>query len=134
MSGLKGDLSSLRKFSANLRTLPRVVAQKVAASAAPDLSADTRRTFSAGEDPYGNSWAPGANGQKITLVASGALMRALAYTSTGTIIRLRTLPTYAKFQIGKRRVAPAQGAALPSTFRTVLSNASNAVIRAELGR
>lgn len=133
-AGLKGSTASLKKFATNLRALPKVVAQKVATAAAPPLTADTHRTFSAGTDPYGVPWAPGANGQRVTLVASGELLRALQYTSTGTIIRLRTLPDYAKYQLGKRRVAPAQGAALPPTFRNVLSNLASSAIRTELAR
>ncbi len=133
-AGLKGSPASLKKFASSLRTLPKVVAQKVATASAPPLTVDTHRTFSAGTDPYGVPWAPGADGQRVTLVASGDLMRALAYTSTGTIIRLRTLPAYAKYQLGKRRVAPAQGSALPPTFKAILSNAAGTAIRAELGR
>ena len=131
---LKGDLSSLKKFASNLRTMPKVVAQKVAATSSPKLTDTTRLTFAAGQDPYGVAWAPSRTGDKVTLVASGALAKALAYTSTGTIIRLKPLPAYAKYQIGKRRVAPAQGGALPPDFRTVLVNATNAVIRQELSR
>jgi hypothetical protein len=134
VSGLKGNVESLRKFSKNLRALPKVVAQKVATQSAPPLTTDTHRTFSAGTDPYGVPWAPGADGQRVTLVLTGALEQALAYTSTGTIIRLQTLPRYAKYQLGKRRVAPAPGATLPPAFRTILSTAADSIIRAELAR
>lgn len=130
---LKGNLSSLKTFTAGLRNLPRVVAQKVATASAPVLTDQARATFEAGENPYGDTWKPGANGQRVTLVKSGSLLRNIRYVAIGTKIRVALGVAYAKFQIGRRPVFPAQGSPLPTSYVSALTDASNDAIRAELG-
>lgn len=131
---LHGNVASLAKFSADLRRLPRVVAQKVAEEAAPVLTALVKQTFDASEDAFGNSWAPGEDGQKVTLKKSGELARRIQYTAIGTKLRLLLAVPYAKYQVGRRPVAPTQGGKLPIEYASALERTAVDVCRKELGR
>jgi hypothetical protein len=134
MSGLVGSVTSLSKFSADLRRLPTVVAQKVALAAAPALTAAARSTFDAGENAYGTTWAPRADGTRATLKKSGSLANRIQYVAIGTKIRVALGVSYAKYVIGKRPVFPAQGGALPVAYGDVLARTAVAVCRAEMGQ
>lgn len=129
---LKGNVSSLANLSAKLRQLPRVVAQKVAAASAAALTEIAQGTFDAGEDPYGNTWAPGAEGQRVTLEKSGSLERGLRYVAIGTKLRVALPVKYAKYQVGKRQVFPRAGAALPTDYAKTLEQVSRDTLEAEL--
>lgn len=133
MSGLKGDLSSLKKFSAALRELPRVLAQKVATAAAPALTEVALATFNAGEDAFGITWAPGANGQHVTLRKSGGIAGGVFYVAIGTKIRVRLGVPWAKYQLGKRPIFPKQGEVLPKPYVDALTKSTGEVIRTALG-
>jgi hypothetical protein len=128
------DLSSLKKFASALRELPKVVAQKAAAAAAPAISAEATRTFDAGEDPYGITWAPSVLGEKVTLRKTGALLSNIRYVAIGTKMRVALGVRYAKYQIGKRPVFPRQGSALPVAYSTAIKTAVDSVIREELSK
>ncbi len=125
-------MSSLKEFSSRLRSLPKTLAAKVTAAAAPALSDVANRTFDAGTDPYGVPWAPGADGKKVTLHKTGALERFLQYVGIGTKLRVSLGVPYAKYQIGKRPVFPRQGAALPVEYTETLKQATNEVAKATL--
>lgn len=115
MSGLKGDISKLRRLEQSIRQLPRVVAQKVAERSASTITSLARGTFAAGENAYGDSWEPGAEGQRVTLHKSGALGR-FQYVAIGTRLRAQLGPRYSKYQTGKRPVFPGNGARLPVAY------------------
>ncbi len=134
MSGLKGDLSSLAKFQKDLRSLPTTVAIEAAAKAAPILTALVHETFNASENAYGNLWSPGADGRKVTLRKSGKLFSNVAYTATGTKIRLKLGASYAKYQVGRRPVAPRQDAPLPVAYSAALARVAVAAVKKALGR
>jgi hypothetical protein len=127
-------IASLSAFSTNLRRLPTVVAQMVAAEAAPVLTALVAETFAASETAYGIPWTPGADGERVTLKKSGGLANGLQYVAIGTKLRLRLAVSYAKYQVGKRPVAPSQGGALPPAYSEALARAAVAVCKRELGR
>lgn len=131
---LTGNVATLSQFSSALRRLPVVVAQKVATAAAPVLTSLVADSFDAGEDPYGNAWIEGSQGQRVTLRKSGNLAKGLQYVATGTKLRMRLPVAYAKYQVGKRPVAPAQGSALPVEYSRALARTAVAVCREELGR
>lgn len=131
---MTASLASLKTFAANLKRLPTVVAQKVAAASAPAITSAALTTFDAGEDPYGASWAPGADGSRVTLRKSGALERGVQYVAIGTKIRVVLGVFYAKYQIGKRRIFPGQGAVLPVEYTRALQAATVDVCRVEMGR
>lgn len=123
---------SLAKFSADLRRLPRVVAQRVAEESAKKISALARTTFDASEDAYGVPWVPGADGGKVTLYRSGQLARRVHYVAIGTKLRVALGVPYAKYQIGKRPVFPRQGGALPIEYVRTLQRTAADVVRTEM--
>ena len=132
-AGLKGDVSSLTKFAASLRSLPRVLAHKVAEEAAPAITELAKASFEASETPYGVDWAPGADGKKVKLRKTGALARYIKYVAIGTKLRVALGVRYAKYQVGKRPVFPMQGRTLPATYVRRLQEITTAVARAHLG-
>lgn len=128
----KAPVTSLKAFAARLRALPRVVALKVAAAAAPALTRAARETFMAGADAFGDTWMPGERGQRITLNKSGSLLRSLVYVVIGTKVRVQMSVTHAKYQIGPRPVLPRQGEGLPPSYVAALTAIVPRVITAEL--
>ena len=124
--------ANLKKFAASLRELPRVVGHRVAAACAPVLTALVVDTSDAGADAYGAAWAPGANGQTITLRKSGALLNGVRYVAIGSRLRLALTTKYAKYQVGRRPVTPRQGEALPPAYARALDTTARLVIREAL--
>lgn len=125
---------SLKDFAASLRELPKTLAIKVATAAAPALTDAANATFNAGQDAYGVSWDPLEDGSKATLRKSGALAGKIRYVAVGTRLRLALGVAHAKYVIGRRPVYPKQGEPLPAAYTAALKSATDAVIRAELGR
>jgi len=132
MSTLRGDLGTLKKFSASLRRMPTVVAQKIATATAPKLTEAARETFAQSEDAYGAPWMPGAKGQTVTLRKSGALLNTLEYVAIGTLLRVALAVSYAKYQVGRRPVTPRQGEPLPIVYLNALALAAKSACQAEL--
>lgn len=128
------SIASLAKFTADLRRLPRVVAQSVAQAAAPAITAAALKTFEAGTTPYGVPWAPGADGERVKLRRTGDLVRYVKYVAIGTKLRVALGVPYAKYQIGRRPIFPTQGGALPPEYVQTLQRAAVDVCRRELGR
>jgi hypothetical protein len=128
------SFNSLAKFSADLRRLPRSVAQIVTKEAAPAITELAQATFNASENAYGVPWSPGYDGKKVTLRKSGNLARRLHYVGIGTKLRVALGVAYAKYQIGRRPVFPTQGAALPVEYVRTLQRVAVDVVRKELGR
>lgn len=125
-------IASLGKFAASLRQLPTTVAIKVASAAAPVLTDLAQATFAAGQDAYGDSWSPGAKGQRVDLQESGALGRTIRYVATGTKLRVALGVNYAKYQVGRRPVTPRPGAPLPVAYSQRLAALTAEAVRAEL--
>lgn len=115
------SLDALNKLARRLRELPKVVAGRVTDAAAPKLTAIANADFDAGRDPYGVAWPPGADGHRVTLRRSGALGRLVRYVGIGTKLRVALVVPYAKYQIGRFRVFPRQGATLPKTYTEAIS-------------
>lgn len=134
MAGLKGGVSTMRSFALNLRALPKVLAQSVAKVVAPTITALGRATFSAGQNPYGDTWAHGSEGQRITLRRSGALLSNIRYVAIGTKVRVALGVKYAKYQIGKRLVFPRYDGSLPVEYVRELDSAIRDVARTELSK
>lgn len=133
MSRVKGNVASLAKFSRDLQRLPRVVAQKVASEAAPELTKLAKETFARGENAYGDTWAPSVDGEKVTLRQSGDLEKKVYYVAIGTKLRVALGVPHAKYQIGKRPVFPRQGSKLPLAYVGKLDEVTQRVCREELG-
>lgn len=133
MAGLQGNISSLAKFTQALAQLPRTLALKVAAEAAPKLTDVARSTFEAGENAYGTTWAPKKTGERATLKRSGGIEGGVYYVAIGTKIRVRLGVPWAKYQVGKRPIFPGQGQALPVAYIEALTKSANETIARELG-
>lgn len=127
-------ITSLQKFSADLRRLPTVLAQRVAAEAAPVLTDIALETFNAGENAYGTVWSPKADGTVATLRKSGRLANTVHYVAIGTKLRLALGVSYAKYQVGRRPITPPQGAPLPVAYSDALKRTAVKVIKERLGR
>lgn len=130
MSGLKGNPASLRKLGASLRQLPKVLAQRVAVKVAPELTAQTQAAFSSGVDVFGDARPAGVNGNPLTLVASGATRESLVAKAVGTLVRFVVGAKYQGVLVGKYRILPAPGAAMPVAWQ----NATGKIARAEIER
>lgn len=120
--------ANLRKFAASLRALPLVVGHKVAQACAPILTSLALETSGASEDAYGVGWTPGESGQVVTLRKSGALLDGVRYVAIGTRLRLALTTRYAKYQVGRRPVAPKQGEPLPKAYADALDTTARRVI------
>lgn len=127
------NIAKLRDFEARLRSLPTVLAQKIAARAADEITALAKQTFAESEDAYGANWAPGHDGKRVTLRKSGGLERGVRYIAIGTKIRAVLGVAYAKYQVGRRPVLPRAGASLPIAYAQALSRITAEMCRAELG-
>lgn len=129
---LKGSVQSIANFTQALRKIKTVTAQKIAEKAAEKITEIGKRAFEAGQDPYGNDWTPGADGDAVTLKKTGALERTLRYVANGTKIRVALTVPYAKYQIGKRPVFPKQGGTLPAEYTETLQRVAVDVIKQEI--
>lgn len=127
-------IPSLAKFSESLRRLPRSVATRVASEAAPAITALAKASFDASTTPYGVPWAPGDDGERITLRKTGNLERRVQYGAAGTKLRVVLGVPYAKYQIGKRPIFPRQGGALPEKYVFALHNVAIRIIREDMVR
>ncbi len=127
-------IASLAAFSAGLRALPRVVAQKVALAAAPALTEAVLATFNASAEADGTPWQPLATGERATLRKSGSLAGKIRYVAIGTRLRVALGVAHAKYQVGRRPLFPKQGDPLPPAYVKALQDATSAVCRAEIGR
>jgi hypothetical protein len=132
VSGLVGNVGKLREFERGLRRLPVTLAQRLAAASAGAITSLARQTFAAGENAYGDPWAPGEHGEAVTLRRSGRLAGGVAYVAIGTRLRAKLGPKYARYQIGKRPVFPRAGAHLPIAYIGTLRAKAGEIIRADL--
>lgn len=130
---VRGDFSSLRAFSASLRSLGSgIVANRVASLAAPKLTTLAKATAAASQNAEGVPWLPSPEGVKVTLRKSGAMLSRLVYVAIGPKLRVALTTRYAKYQIGKRPVFPTQGSALPAPYRDALAYATREALEGEL--
>jgi hypothetical protein len=125
------DVSSLSKLSATLRALPATLALRVAVKAAPVLSQFARESFDSNTDPYGVPWAPGVDGDTVSLRKTGALEKYVVYVPIGTKLRVALGVPYAKYQIGKRPVYP-RGGLLPAKYSAALERVTRDEVQAAL--
>jgi hypothetical protein len=133
-SGLRGDLSSLGNFSKSLKTMPFWLGREAARFAAPAITQAAHETFDRGRDPYGVTWQESRKGESVDLNETGALRNFVEYKSIGTLLRIALGVSYAKYQIGKRKVFPTQGSPLPVSYRAALDNAVQSAVAQELGQ
>ncbi len=128
----EANLTTLARFSASLRSLPKTLGQRIATRAAPALTELAISTFRASEDAFGGPWTPAKDGGRVTLSRSGALARYIRYVAIGTKLRVALGVAYAKYQIGRRPIFPRQGDELPVSYRAALERAAKEVLTSEL--
>lgn len=113
MSALKGDVRKIRTLARTLRELPRTIAAHTAKEGAPVLTAELQGTYESRRNAYGDPNPVGENGEQLTLKDSGDLDAALDFTATGSVMKTKTLPRYARYLIGKYGVLPNNNVAIP---------------------
>lgn len=134
MAGLSGDVRTLKNLAKQLGLAgSTVVAQRVAARVAPELTALNLASFDAGQTPYGDAWEPGRDGRDVDLVKSGATRASVVYVAIGTRVRCVLGPRYLKFQIGRRGILPRGGQTLPGAQSARIREIAAEEIRASLG-
>lgn len=134
MSGLRGDTSKLSKLASAMKALPVRVSQAVAARVAPELTSRARASFAAQENPYGDTWAPGVDGNAVTLRKSGTLFSGVRFTAIGTRVRAVLGAPYAKYQVGKRKVLPSGGSKMPSDWSAAIEDIVQQEVSKDLER
>ncbi len=125
---LRGNPRDLRALAKSLRQSPRVLAQNVAAKAAPVISSLAQAAYDSGSTVYDEPRPLGVAGQQLDLVVSGKVRGALGFSAVGTIVRCVLGPRYSRFLVGKYRILPL--GALPVRW----SRAIGEIARAEADR
>ncbi len=123
MSGLRGDVRTLRNIGKNLPTT--AIAQRVAARVAPEITTLALASYDAGQTPYGDAWPPGHDGRDVDQVESGAQRAALQYVAIGTRVRCTLPQKYTKYQVGRFGILPRAGQTMPSSWRAVCERISH---------
>lgn len=117
MSGVRGNLSSLRKLRQAIADLPPRMRRAVATEAAEALDVEIKNDFAAGRTVYDTPRPLGVNGNPLSLVKTGRAKRGLGVTAFETIVRAELPTRYAKYLVGKYRVMPQT---LPVTWQLLL--------------
>jgi hypothetical protein len=122
MSGLRGNPASLKHLAANLRTLPKVVAQDIATRAAPPITSEATNAYTSGQTVYGDARPAGVDGRALSLKRTGDTLSTVRFVAVGTIVRCVLGTPYAKYLIGKYRILP--NGALPAAWSELLGQIS----------
>ena len=129
---ITGNIGSIRELGEKLRKLQFWAGREAARAVAPVLTRMADESFDKQRDPWGVAWDPSEDGHIVTLKKTGTLRSFIRYVAIGTILRVSVGTDYAKYQIGRRKVFPAQNAALPAGYSEALAEAANEVIAKEL--
>ena len=132
MSGVKGNIGSLRAFRKKLLTVSRVAAIKIAKKAAPAVTGEATGSYDSGQTVHGDPRPLGVEGNALSLVLSGTTRGAMKFVSDGgTKIRAVLGTKYAKFLIGKYGILPT--GALPTSWQKRLAKVSEAELDRHMG-
>lgn len=123
---MKGDVRTLRSLRKALNKLPITASARIAARAAPEMTALAGASYDAGRTAYGTPRPKGVDGRKLDLVQSGASRRAMRFGATGRDIRTGALPRYTRYLIGKYDVLP--NGPLPAEWRAKLTDIAARVL------
>jgi hypothetical protein len=127
------DAAALRSINAlkkALRNAPITATARIAARAAPAMSALAQGAHASGKTVYDRPRARGVDGDELSLDRTGATKRALNFTATGRDIRTSVLPRYAKYLIGKYDLLP--NGPLPQAWREGLREIAARVLYDEI--
>ena len=133
MSGVVGNIGNLKQLRDNIRRMPTVVGQRVAARGAPAITGLAQRAYASGDTVYGDARPVGVAGNALSLVRTGTTRSTVRFSATGTILRAVLSTRYAKYLIGKYRILPAGNAALPVTWSARLREIVGEEIPKQLG-
>ena len=126
MTALKGDLRSLESLKRALRKLPITASARIAARAAPVITALAGGAYDSGTTVYGRPRPLGVDGKALSLERTGASRRAMAFIATGRDIRTARLPRYTRYLIGKYDVLP--NGPLPAEWRARMTDIAAQVL------
>jgi hypothetical protein len=132
VTGLKGDVSKLKRLSKTLQQLPTTLGAEVAKKVAPDLTGRAQASFRAGESVYGDPRPTRKDGSEMTLVKSGRLLSNIRFVSVGTRVRAALNVRYAKYYI-RFGILPRGGAKVPTAWAESINRTAAAAIRGEIG-
>lgn len=128
---LKGNIRSLQALRRAVSKLPLTAATRIAAQAAPEVSALTREAFDSEITVYGSPRPRSVDGDKpLTLVRTGASRDALRFVAEGSRMRTATLPKYTKYLIGLYSVLP--NGPLPAIWRERLNEIAAQVLHEQI--
>ncbi len=127
LQGSPRTLAALRKA---LRNMPITASARIAARSAPAMTALAEASFDSGQSVYGPARPRGVDGKRLELNRTGKTRGALEFAATGRDIRLRRLPEYARFLIGKYDILP--NGPLPVAWRERMTDIAAQVLHDEI--
>ena len=125
-------LRSLRSLKKALAKLPITATARIAARAAPAMSALAQGAHASGQTVYGRPRPKGVDGDALSRANTGATQRALQFIATGRDIRTTVLPRYARWLIGRYDLLP--NGPLPIAWREGLKAIASRVLSDEIKR
>lgn len=129
MSGLRGNVNTIKMLNKAISTMPIVLAERVAKRSAGLLRDLAAASYSSGETVYSTSRPLGVKGDALSLVASGRTIGSLGFVAIGRIVRAQLNTKYARYLVGKYAVLP-MGKPLPASWseqlRAVVAEESKA--------
>lgn len=135
VSGLRGDVGTLRQLKGALAMMPRRVAEDVASDAAPEITSLAQEAYDSGVDVYGVARPKGVKGQDLDLVETGTVRREMKFSADGTQIKCTIGPNYARYLIGKYRILPiGDRSPIPAPWIRVIDLATRAAVDREVRR
>lgn len=127
---LQGSPRSLAALRKALQRLPITASARIAARSAPAMTSLAEGSFDAGQSVYGPARPRGVDGHPLTLTKTGRTRGALEFAATGRDIRLRRLPDYARYLIGKYDILP--NGPLPQSWRDRMTEIAAQVLHDEI--
>ena len=125
---MKGNVKSVRQFEAQLRKVGSVqTAERIAKIGAQVLTEKLDASFDSGNTVYNDSRPDGFHGA-VDLVKTGTIRSHLRFRSVGRLIRCVLGTKYAKYMIGRFRILPNGGTAMPFEWSEALAEISKRVI------
>lgn len=123
-------LRSIKSLKRALTKLPITATARIAARAAPAMSALAGGAYGTGRTVYDRPRPRGVDGGELSLERTGASRRAMRFSATGRDIRTAVLPRYTRYLIGKYDVLP--NGPLPLAWRERLREIAAQVLYDEI--
>jgi hypothetical protein len=125
---------SIRDIKADIAKQSRSVAHDIAQRVAPSITALARDAYTSGRNVYGDARPRGANGQALSLIASGDTFSDLRFRVSGTVLWCDLGTPYAKYLIGKYKIMPiGDRTAVPVDWSRTIRAITDEVLRQSMG-